>query len=447
MSENKKIAGTKAIVCGGGISGLLAARVLSDHFESVQIIDQEENPPQRGIRKFAPQGPHVHLILKSGANIMEELYPGFFREMEELGSQVSNYCSTFPWFLNSMWMPRHNCDVDVHLQTRPLLEWNLYRRTAELKNVHFTFGTKVLGFLSGDNGKSVKGVKLSNSSGQENEEFAELIVEAGGRNGRIMEALKEIHAPVPEEEFVESYPGYTSVHVDKVDKKGDNWNFLVIFPHIPRTSRAGFILNVEKNGWHVAVGGNKVKESINDWESFLQYAKKLDDPTIYDAIRESKPISDFYNIRIPAYRRRYFEKINNPLEGLIVVGDAFCVVNPIYGQGMMLAALENKILGEIIEKRMKSGRGLKGLPKEYYRGASGWIHNAWTFLTTFDLSYPEFSKRRTATLRFLYWYVSLYLKKCAKDTKLMWYFIQVVHFRFRATILLRPDLMFRTLFG
>jgi 2-polyprenyl-6-methoxyphenol hydroxylase-like FAD-dependent oxidoreductase len=63
-----------AIVIGGGLAGLLTARVLSGHFGEVTLVDRDVLP-QSEPRKGVPQGQHVHALLSKGQEILSQLFP------------------------------------------------------------------------------------------------------------------------------------------------------------------------------------------------------------------------------------------------------------------------------------------------------------------------------------------------------------------------------------
>lgn len=447
MNQMNGSAGKIAVVNGGGISGMIAARVLSDFFESVIVIEQDGTTDTKKPRKFAPQGHHVHLMLGKGTDLLEDLFPGFVDDLEKLGAYRFNFYRGWKWFHYGSWRRRDELEDSGYVQTRPLLEYNLRRRTEAVSNIRFEYGSIVTGYLSRNQGKSVHGIRVRNVSHIEYNLEADLVVEAGGRNGKVMDFLSEINAPLPAEELREVRPGYTSLHFEHINRMGDDWDVMIVHPHAPHSSKAGFIFHIEDDHWHVSLGGNLVEETPDNLQSFLDYAKQLDSPAIYEAIKDARPINEITSIRIPAYRRRYFEKIKNPPERLIVVGDSYAVVNPIYGQGMMLAALEIDAFRNLLRKRSLNNRGLDGLTKEYFRDAGKWVDNAWLILASLDLSYPQFRDKRGLIINILIWYIDRLMKKCAYDEKIFAAFNKVFHFRKRALYLLRPEIFFRVLFA
>ena len=90
-----------------------------------------------------------------------------------------------------------------------------------------------------------------------------------------------------------------------------------------------------------------------DAEGFLTYAKALRTPTIYNAISRAKRLDGVARYGFPAERTASF-RANLP-HGLLPIGDAICRFNPVYGQGMSVAALEACLLQRLLERLGKTG--------------------------------------------------------------------------------------------
>jgi 2-polyprenyl-6-methoxyphenol hydroxylase-like FAD-dependent oxidoreductase len=75
---------------GGGLTGLLAARVLADHFERVSIVDRDRFPDRPTFRAGVPQSRHIHTRLMRGRQILEQLFPGLGAELATRGIACQN---------------------------------------------------------------------------------------------------------------------------------------------------------------------------------------------------------------------------------------------------------------------------------------------------------------------------------------------------------------------
>src|SRR5919108_4193657 len=87
------ISGRHAIVVGGSITGLLAGRVLADHFEQVSIIERDVYPDHPTFRRGVPQARHLHGLLARGKQIMEALFPGLDAELAAAGCPAGDAAS------------------------------------------------------------------------------------------------------------------------------------------------------------------------------------------------------------------------------------------------------------------------------------------------------------------------------------------------------------------
>ena len=63
-----------AIVIGASMAGLLAARVLSEHFDRVVIIERDSLPDSPDVRGGVPQARHVHALLVQGQHLWDHRF-------------------------------------------------------------------------------------------------------------------------------------------------------------------------------------------------------------------------------------------------------------------------------------------------------------------------------------------------------------------------------------
>lgn len=78
--------GEHAVVLGASMSGILAARVLADYFDQVTVVERDRPPVEGQPRRGVPQARHAHILLARGGQIIDELFPGFGRELVEAGA-------------------------------------------------------------------------------------------------------------------------------------------------------------------------------------------------------------------------------------------------------------------------------------------------------------------------------------------------------------------------
>ena len=135
--------GERAIVVGGGMGGLFSARVLSEHFDEVIVLDRDTEPTTADPRGTVPQGHHFHVLLPGGLDAMTTWFPGFVDDLVDTGSVEMQLGRDFYAYTpagKSYSIQAHVPDpVDdgdmTYVQTRPQLELNVRRRVASVANI------------------------------------------------------------------------------------------------------------------------------------------------------------------------------------------------------------------------------------------------------------------------------------------------------------------------
>ena len=144
--------GERAIVVGGGLAGLSAARALSDRFRQVVILDRHELPDGATPRPGVPQGKQPHALLGGGLQALEQLFPGFGNELARAGAVPINggfdmlyeIPGQDPW-------PRIKFGCPTYAMSRPLIELTLRRQVEHLTNVKVRGRSRVLNIMGESN--------------------------------------------------------------------------------------------------------------------------------------------------------------------------------------------------------------------------------------------------------------------------------------------------------
>jgi glycine/D-amino acid oxidase-like deaminating enzyme len=90
-----KILGQRAVVAGGSIAGLITARVLSEHFDQVVVLDQDKIEDRPVVHKSVPQGHHLHVLLHGGLRAVSSLYPSFTEDLRRLAASIGTAPHSF----------------------------------------------------------------------------------------------------------------------------------------------------------------------------------------------------------------------------------------------------------------------------------------------------------------------------------------------------------------
>ncbi|WP_394140298.1 FAD-dependent oxidoreductase [Cytobacillus oceanisediminis] len=329
-SNTQYIEKKTAIVIGGSIAGMLAARVLSEFFEEVIIIEKDPKSTKRQLRKGIPQGAQGHVLLKSGEEILEELFPGLIDEMIKEGSVPADFANDLAWHHHGSWKIKYDSGLSIIQQSRTFLEGHIRRRIDRIGNIHTLYNTKVKGLLT--DGSRVTGIEAETAD--EMVEFSsDLTVETSGASSLAAQWLKKLGFTTPEKTEVKVNLFYANRIYRKLSPIQREWKSLLVYPNPPAQACGGGISPTEDNQWMITLLGYGVKSPPADNNDFLEYAKNLEQPHVYEAIKDGEPVTDTEVYRFPALRRFHFEKLKSFPKGLIVMGDAFCRIDPVLPRG------------------------------------------------------------------------------------------------------------------
>ena len=146
-----------AVVVGGSMAGLLAARVLSDHYDRVTVLDRDALPAGLEGRRGVPQGRHAHCgCPRRGAP--RAALPGLGAELVAAGASTCAALEQLRWIVNGHQLARADTGLDVILAGRPFIEGHVRRRVRALPNVELVDGCEALGLVGGGRDRRVTGV-------------------------------------------------------------------------------------------------------------------------------------------------------------------------------------------------------------------------------------------------------------------------------------------------
>ena len=411
--------GKQAVVIGAGMGGLTAAGALADRFDQVVVLERDTLPSEPIYRAGTPQARHVHGLLLSGQRALSELFPGFEQDLARAGAvpirvgldvrlERPGY-DPFPqrdlgWF---------SCAV-----SRPTIERAVRRRLESRANTTLRQRCRVLEVLASPNGEAVTGVRYEDDNGASETIAADLVVDASGRGALTLALLQSIGRPLPEETTIGIDLGYATCVFAIPDDASTDWKGVMTFGQAPQNSRGGLMLPLEGNRWMATIGGRHGDVPSGDAEGFLTYARALRTPTIYNAIRHAKRLDGVARYGFPESVRRHFERLEVFPRGLLPIADAICRFNPVYGQGMSVAALEACLLRTLLEKlggerpegeRLEGerlgedGDPIAGLAPAFFAEMQTLIETPWS-VAIFDFVFPDTRGQRPAdfetTLKF-----------------------------------------------
>jgi 2-polyprenyl-6-methoxyphenol hydroxylase-like FAD-dependent oxidoreductase len=356
-----------AVVVGGSLAGMLAARVLSDHFGSVTVLERDRFTETPAARKGLPQGRHVHGLLERGRRAIERLLPNLTGELVRSGAHLLDATRDVASMNPYGWYVRVPGNLRLLACTRDLIDRGVRGRVAALPNVLIRQGTDVVGLIREPSDRDrVAGVRLRSRSADAEldrggaELAADLVVVADGRNSRLPEWLTALGYEAPQETVVNSFQGYASRFYRLPVEFEADWKALYIQQAPPGDPRGGLVSAVEGGLWLVSLVGGDGDYPPTDEDGFLAFARSLRSPALYEAIAGAEPLTQIAGQRATENRLRHYDRLNRFPDGVVAVGDAACAFNPVYGQGMTAAALGAEVLDRWLQgdsSRLGLGRG------------------------------------------------------------------------------------------
>lgn len=429
-----------AVVVGASIGGLLAARALSSHFDRVTIVERDRLPDEPAVRKGVPQSAHAHGLLASGYRVMDGYFPGLMDELEALGAPRGDVVGDFLWFQYGRWKLRHDAGLRGITVSRPCLETTIRRRVHELPNVTFLEDFDAVKPCFDAAAGGVTGLRVKSRERKAEEIVAaELVVDATGRGSQSPAWLDEWGFGQPKMIAVKIDVGYATRVFER--KPGDFFNSMggVVAGTAPAETRTGAVLAAEGNRWVVTLVGSVGDYPPTDEQGWTKFAATLPSPVVHDLVTSARPLTDIVSYRFPANQRRLYEGMTRFPRGYLVIGDAICSFNPLYGQGMSVAATEAQALDESL------GAGLDGLAAHFYAKTSKIVDIPWLIATGEDLRYPQVEGTRPPGSGLVNRYLERVHAVASDDQVVCRRFFDVLNLLASPTSLMTPSLMLRVL--
>lgn len=437
--------GETAVVLGGSLAGLMAARVLADFYTTVTVVERDVLPERPVARRGVPHGPSPHIPQVRATQTMEELFPGLLNELVGMGARVwkdgdlSRIWMSFGGhvFLRSGRIPDPESVVKYYAN-RPLLEWSIERRVRRITNIKFLVGHDAVRLTSTPARNRITGVVIAHrDSGAEKVLAANLVVDATGRGSRTPIFLDDLGYRRPREDELMVHAAYASTLLRV--PPGTLREYMAVGGALP-SRPMGFAMFAGENdtymlGIQMMAGG----QPPSDHESLLSRLTEVAPAHLVDAVRRAEPLGPVRQHRFPANRWRRYDRLTAMPQGLIVIGDAICSFNPVYGQGMSIASVEATILRGCLE------RGDRDLQRRYFRAAAKEIRTAWQAAVGADLTLPQIQGRRPLSMRITNAYLRRVMAAAETDPVVVQQFMRLIGMVDRPSRLLRPSMMFRVI--
>ncbi|AEF41322.1 NAD(P)/FAD-dependent oxidoreductase [Hoyosella subflava] len=432
-----------AIVLGASMAGLLAARVLSETFERVTILERDALPTAAEPRLGVPQSRQAHLLLPGGAQVIESLFPGFLSDLKAMNVPVLRTCREIKFIVGGHTLSQEGVIEDPTYQpSRPLLERQLRARLERLPNVALIDRCDVVGLHTTPNGRipRVTGVNVvQRRSGSAAEvRAADLVVDATGRRSRVPEWISALGCTPPAKSELRVDLKYVSQTL-RLQEGALGELQLYLHGPVPGNPRGMVLIRQENDHWKLLVFGYGTHRPSADPLRHREFVAHVAPPEVLRAIQQAEALDAPVGHGFPSNLRRHYEKLTDFPTGLLVIGDAACSFNPLYAQGMSVAALQAMALRKSLAGNHRT------LARRYFRAAAKPIGVAWQTAIGGDLALPEVEGERTLATRLAERYVSRIQAAAETDPFVARTFLRVSAFMEPPSRLFSPRMLRRVL--
>jgi 2-polyprenyl-6-methoxyphenol hydroxylase-like FAD-dependent oxidoreductase len=425
----------RALVIGAGFAGLLAARVLSESYGDVVLVERDALTTDAGHRAGIPRAHHPHPLPARGAEALEALFPRIGRELENAGAVRADLGSDCLHRFPAGPAPRDHLGLSVLSVTRGTLDRIIRRRVLRLANVSLVDGLTIDGLLH-DRG-TVTGVH-GRRGDRPFTDYADLVVDASGRDSKLVSWLAELGVHCPAPRIVHGHLACSS-RLYEVNRDLDlGWKNACEITHVPGTTRGGAVSSVDGSRWLVTLFAADGDTAPADDDGFLDHATSLRCQDIAEIVKTATPASPIHRAGNPRNRWNRFHQVPDWPRGLLALGDSVVSLDPVHGHGLTVTALNCADLRALLREH-----DLAGEPLVFQRAVARAARFPWTFATTADLG------RGTRTLplraRLLRWYAGRVLGAIPGNRQVYRAYVRVSQLACHPVALLSPAVLVRVL--
>lgn len=382
--------GQHAVVIGAGLGGLTAARALADHFEQVTVLDRDELPALVAPRTGTPQARHVHVLLSGGMKALTELFPSFEADIVQAGAvllrgglDVRVERPGFDPF------PTRDLGLHSYAMSRPALEFVVRLCLKRQANVRLLPKCSVSEITVTADAKAVTGVHYEDANGGHVSLAADWVVDASGRGGPTLALLRALKRPALEEVTIGVDIGYATATFETPPDADPGWKGVMTFPQAPHSSRGALLLPLEGRRWMLSMCGRGADKPPGDEAGFMAYVRQLRTPTIYNAIQGARRVDDIVRYVFSQSMRRHFERGPPLPQGLLPFADSVCHFNPVYGQGMSVAAQEAVLLRKLLARHSPDTQALRTVIPAFLGELQALLDTPWAMSAIPDFVFPD----------------------------------------------------------
>ncbi|OEV11059.1 hypothetical protein AN218_14775 [Streptomyces nanshensis] len=428
-----------AVVVGGGIAGLAAARVLARHADRVTLVERDPLPDDNSPRRGTPQAAHVHGLLDLGAQGLEAMFPGLREELRAGGAPVFDHGAQACTRVWAGTIPQIEAGVAVQTVHRDVLEAAVRRRVTGLEKITVRDGATARG-LRVEAGR-ITGLHVTGADGGQSTIAAEVVVDASGRYGRLPDLLEQAGYPRPRERAVDAKLAYAS-RVLRVQEPLPGVHGLQQINQAPDRPRGAYAADIGGGLWLVTLFGAAGDHPPTDDAGWEAYARELGNTDLTALLDQATPVSGVKRFTRTENRRRHYRRMPT---GLLVLGDALFAFNPVYGQGMTVAVQQAAALEQALSR---GSRVDQSFSRTAQRRIAGIARIPWLMSISEDLFWERHvtGRRIPWTVRAAAGYKQRLLYLAAQgDRQVFETFLNVYHMRQHPAAMASPRILTKAL--
>src|SRR5688572_23333008 len=422
------------------MAGLAAASVLSKHVERVTVLERDALPAGASDRPGVPQGFHQHVLLAEGRHVLERLFPGLDADLGAAGAEPVAWGRDVLIFAPKGRVRGFDGEILTRPCTRALLEHAVRQRVRAQSNITWMERCEAVGLGTSRPGRVERVVVRSRDNGHERVLEAGLVVDTTGRRSQLPGWLNQLGYAAPPETVVNPFLGYATRRYRRIPQSVTGWKAIEMSTRAPDVPRAAGIWPAEDDQWIVTLVGTSRDYPPVDEAGFLEFSRGLIDPVVHEFLTRAEPLSEIRGYRRTENRWRRYDRLQRFPDRLLVMGDAVCCFNPIYGQGMTAAALQAELLDQLLRRAGRRSGGLEGALHAFRHRVAGIIESAWLLATSEDYRWPATEGPPLGLMERLgYLYTDWMLETAVHHGEVVQAFLEVSHMLRRPASVLRPS--------
>lgn len=432
-----------AVVIGGSIAGISVAKVLSDRFSQVVVLEKDGQHDRREGRPGAAQGWHLHHLLTAGQQELERIFPGIIDDMVREGAFKVDMAEQYQLRLAGSWKKACQSGIEIVCASRPLLEWCVRRRLDSEPKIDFRYDAEMQDLIYDPTTNTVIGVAVDRPDGLQVIP-AEFVIDASGKNTRLPEFLERIGtgAPELEQDILNCFYSTMRHHVPPEQRWTDKV-MVICYAYRPneQTYAAQYYTDSSRTILSTSLIEYNCYSPPRNAVEFQAFAKRMQSPVVAELIDGLEPASPVYNFRSPRMQRYRYEKLHKLPNGLVAIGDAYTSTDPVAGLGMTITLQEVARLRELLARHAPTSAEL---PKRYYRSISKIADGAWFVIREQTLRFPwikDVEQKRPFYFRALNWYMDRLVELVHDDLASYRKFLAVIHLVKPPLILMTPPMI------